>query len=117
MIRKLQLKGGSIKFKNHFKELAIPLLILELEGIDNLELKGIRGSDRNNNTSYFEKYQKHISCSFAYKVVCIDDKFGKPFVIHKGKNAVNKFIKSILKEMNYCQKIIKKHFHKNLVIC
>ena len=69
MVRKLKLKSGSIKFKNHFKELAIPLLILELEGIDNLELKGIRDSDGSNNTSYFEKYRKRISCSFAYKVV------------------------------------------------
>ena len=76
-------------------------------------LKGVRGSDRNN-TSYTEKYQKHIPCSFAEKFVPIDDKFSKPIVIYKGKDAVNKFIKTILEEMNYSKKIIKKHFNKNL---
>ena len=34
----------------------------------------------------------------------------------EGKNAVNKFIKTILKENNYCKQMIKKHFNKNLVI-
>ena len=32
-------------------------------------LKGVRGSDRNNNNwKYSEKYQLHFPCSFAYKV-------------------------------------------------
>ena len=31
-------------------------------------------------------------------------------------NAVNKFIKAILKEYNYCGKVIKKHFNKNLIM-
>ena len=25
--------------------------------------------------SYSKKYQDHIPCSFAYKLVCVDDKF------------------------------------------
>ena len=25
------------------------------------------------------KYQKHIACSYGYKLVCVDDKFGKAF--------------------------------------
>ena len=32
------------------------------------------------------------------------------------KNAVNKFIEKILKEYDYCKKIIKKHFNENLVM-
>ena len=32
------------------------------------------------------------------------------------KNAVNKFIEAILKENEYCKKIIKKHFNINLVM-
>ena len=34
---------------------------------------------KNNNTSYTEKYEAHIPCSFACKVLCADDKFGKKF--------------------------------------
>ena len=59
-------------------------------------MKGVRSSNRKNNTSYTEKYQKHIPCSFAYKVVCVDDKFSKPVVLCNGKNVINKFIKAIL---------------------
>ena len=39
----------------------------------NLFLKGAKRNNKNNNTSYTEKNQDHISCSFVYKVVCIDD--------------------------------------------
>ena len=48
-------------------------------------LKRVRGSDKKNNTWYTEKYQKHIPCSFAYKVVCVHDKFSKPVVNNRGK--------------------------------
>ena len=57
-----------------------------------------------------KKYQDHIPCSFAYKVVCIDDKFSKPIVIYRGKNSAYKFIKAILKDYKYCKKIRKKTF-------
>ena len=40
---------------------------------------------KKNNTSYTEKYQKHIPCSFAYKVVCIDNKFRKLLALCRGK--------------------------------
>ena len=32
------------------------------------------------------------------------------------KNVVYKYIEAILSEYNYCKKIIKKHFNKNLVM-
>ena len=32
------------------------------------------------------------------------------------KNAINRFIEAILEEYDYCQKIMKKHFNKNLVM-
>ena len=78
--------------------------------------KILGGSDKNSNTSYTEKYQTHISCSFSYKVVCVDDKFSKPIALYRGKNAVNKFIETILAEYDYCRGVIKKHFNKNLVM-
>ena len=81
-------------------------------------VKGVQSNDRNNNnnTSYTKKYQDHIPNSFAYKVIFVDDKLSKQVVLYGGKNAVYKFIDAILKEYNYCKKIIKKHFNKNLVM-
>ena len=63
-----------------------------------------------------KKYQDHIPCSFAYKLVCIDNKFSKDVVLYRGKNAVFKFIQCIFKEYNYCRNVLKKHFTKNLVM-
>ena len=59
-------------------------------------LKGVKNNDKNN-ASYSKKYQDHIPCSFAYKVVGIDDKLSKPVVLYKRKNAVNEFMEEILK--------------------
>ena len=58
--------------------------------------------------SYSKKYQDQVPCSFAYKVVCIDDKFTKPTVAFRRENAAYQFIKAILKEYEYCNKIMKK---------
>ena len=63
-----------------------------------------------------KKYQDHIPCSFAYKVVCIDDRFTKPIVVYRGENAAYEFIKAILKEYKYCKKVMNKHFNKNLIM-
>ena len=63
-----------------------------------------------------KKCQDHVPCSFAYKVVCVDNKFSKKIVLYRGKNAVNKFIKSIFNEYGYRRKIMKKYFNKNLIM-
>ena len=63
-----------------------------------------------------EKYQDHIPCIFAYKIVCIDDKFTKPIIIYRGKNAAYEFIKAILEEYKYCRKIMKECFNKILIM-
>ena len=108
----VKLRNGSIKFKIYCKYFDVPFKsYTDFEFI----LKEIKINDRNN-ASYTEKYQGHISCSFAYRVVCIDDGFSKPVVLYGGKDVVNKCIEAILNEYDYCRKIIKKHFNKNLVM-
>ena len=62
------------------------------------------------------KYQDHVPCSFAYKVVCIDDRFSKSIVVFRGENATYEFIKAILKEYKNCKKVMNKHLNKNLVM-
>ena len=96
----IKLKSDTIKFKNSFKQLLVPFkicadfkCILEKVKSDIIEC--------DSNSSYIRKYQDHIPCSFADKVVCIDNRFSKKVVLHRGKDAVYKFIKSILNEYNY----------------
>ena len=82
--------------KNHFKQLSVPFKIYtDFESV----LKRIKSNDRNSNTSYTEKYQKHIPCSFAYKVVCIDGKFSKLVVLYRGKMQFIDSLKQFLKSM------------------
>ena len=96
----VKLKSGTVKSKNHLKQLAVPFKIyVDFESL----LKWIQSNDKKNNTSYTEKYQDHISCSFTYTVVCIDDKFSNPVVLYRGKNANHKFIEVFMKEYDYCK--------------
>ena len=96
----VRLKSGSISFKNHFKQLPVTFkTYADFECI----LKRVRDSHKNNG-SYTEKYQDHIPCSFAYKVVCAGNKFSKKVVLYRGKNDDYKFIKAILEEYDYCKK-------------
>ena len=108
-LQSVKLEKGTIEFKNYFKKIPVPLKIYadfesNLEGVEIYE------------GSYSKKYQDHISCSFAYKVVCIDDRFTKPIVVFRGENAAYEFIKAILKEWEYCKKVMKRHFNKNLIM-
>ena len=65
---------------------------------------------------YSKKYHNHISCSFTYKIVCVDDRFSKLIVVFRGENAAYEFIRAILKEYEHCKKVVKKNFNKNLFI-
>ena len=65
--------------------------------------------------SYISKYQKHIPCSYGYKLVCLDDKFSKPFKTYLGKDEVYNFINNMIEESKYCSDLMKKHFNKKLV--
>ena len=63
-----------------------------------------------------KKNQDHVPCSFTQKVVCVDDRFSKLILLlFRGENAAYEFIKAILKEYEYCKKVMKKHINKNLI--
>ena len=82
----------------------------------NVFKKNLDNGTINNDILYTRKYQNHIPRSFAYKVVCVDKKYRKKIVLYRGRNAVNKFIRLILNEYNYCRKTTKKYFCKNLIM-
>ena len=71
---------------------------------------------QNPNESYTNKYQKHVACSYGYKLVCVNDKLSKPFKPYLGKDAVYNFIGSMIEESECCSDVVKKHFNKELVI-
>ena len=52
---------------------------------------------QNPNESYTNKYQKHIACSYGYKLVCVDGKLSKPFKSYLGEDAVCNFISKYCK--------------------
>ena len=63
-----------------------------------------------------KKNHDHVPCSYNFKVVCIDNRFGKAVVVYRGENASYEFIKAILKEYKYRKNIMKKDFNKNLIM-
>ena len=105
-------KGDKVYFKNHHKQLPVPFVIYaDFEALT----EKIQGCQPNNEKSYTEAYQKHTDCGYGYKVVCCyDDKYSKPVQIHRGENAVHKFMENILEEVNWCKSKMKKHFNKPL---
>ena len=57
--------------------------------------------------SYAKMYQDHFPCSFAQKLVFADDKSTKTIVVFRGENAAYIFIEAILKEYQYCKKVMR----------
>ena len=111
--QRVKLEKGFISFKNYNKQIPAPFKIYaDFECL----LKNIDSEINNDCFSYTAKYQDHIPCSFAYKLVCVNDKYSKDVALYRGKNAAYKFIQSIFKEYSYCRSIMKKHFNKNLVM-
>ena len=87
----VRLEKRKIEFKNYFKQVPVPFKIY-------VDFECNLNSVESYESSYSKKYQDHIACSFAYKLVCVDDKFSKPIVVFRGENAAFKFFEAILKE-------------------
>ena len=62
------------------------------------------------------KSAESYEVGFAYKLACVDDKFTKSIVVFRSGNAAYEFVKTILKTYEYCKKVMKKHFNKNLIM-
>ena len=109
----VRLKKGVISFKNCSRQLPAPFKIYaDFERI----FKKVDSIECDSDSSYTRKCQDHIPCSFAYKVVCVDNKLSKNVVLYRGKDSVYKFVKEILGEYNYCRRMARKYFNKNLIM-
>ena len=71
---------------------------------------------QNPSVSCTNRYQKHVSCNYGYKLVCVDDKFSKSFKSYLGKDVVYNFISSMVEKSKYCSDVMKKYFNKELVM-
>ena len=105
-VQYVRLEKGTIELKNFFKQILVPFKICSDFDCILSSAESYEGSCSKNYTT----------CSFAYKLVCVDDRFGKPIFVYRGKNAAYWFIKAILEEYEYCNKVMKKHFNKNLIM-
>ena len=105
----VRLEKGTIEFKNYFKQIPVPFKIYANFECNLKRVESYEGS-------YSKKYQDHAPCSFAYKLVCVDDEFTMPIVVFRDENAAYKFIEAILKVHRYCKKVMKKYFNKNLIM-
>ena len=81
-----RLEKGTIEFKNYFKQIPVPFKIYadfecNLESVESYE------------GSYSKKYQDHIPCSFAYKLVCVDDKFSNQLLFLEAKMQLMSLLK------------------------
>ena len=93
---KMSRKSEYIKFKNFERKMKSPFMTYaDFESILVPEDNG------NPNESYTNKYQKHVACSYGYKLVCVDDKFRKPFKLYLVEDAVYNFISSIIEKSKF----------------
>ena len=101
---------STIGFTNYRRQLPTPFVIYaDFEAITE------KVSEKAPQKSRTEQYQKHMACGYGYKVVCCyDDKFSKPIKIHRGKMAIQKFMKDMLAEVKYCRNVVNDHFTKPL---
>ena len=86
-------KGEYVKFKNVKRKIKSPFMIYaDFESILVPEDNG----KQNPNELYSNKYENNIACSYGYKLVCIEEKFSKPFKSYLGEDAVYNSISSMV---------------------
>ena len=104
-VQSVNVEEGIIKFENYSKQLPVPLKIYADFECNLQDTEIYEGSCT-------KKYHDHVPCSYAFKVVCIDNRFSKPIFVYRGKNVVYEFIKAILKEYKYCKKSNERTFQQ-----
>ena len=93
----VKIEKGIIEIKNHFKQIPVPFKIYaDFE----CNLRGVEGQEG----SCTKKYQDHVPSSFAYKIVCIDDRFSKRIVVYRVKMLLMNLLKPCLRSINIAKK-------------
>ena len=70
-----------------------------------------------NKYPFFSKYMMTQNAFWKeVKLVFIDDRFTLPYIIFKGKDCINEFIRWVLDKQKWTQQITKKYFNKRLIM-
>ena len=62
------------------------------------------------------KDTNHIVCSYGYKLICVHDRYSKPYKTYFDKDAIDRFLNDMIKEGEYCSKVIETKFNKPLAM-
>ena len=108
-VQSVKLKQETIEFENYFKQIPLPFKICA-------DFKCNLESTEVYENSYTNKYHDHVPCRFAYKIVCVDNRFSRQVVVYRDENVAYEFIKATLKECKHCKKVVNKHFEKNVIM-
>ena len=88
-------KGEYVRLKNFERKIKSRFMIYaDFESI----LVPENNRKQNPNEFYTYKYQKHVACNYGYKLLCVDDKFNKPFKSYLGEDTVYNCINSMVKK-------------------
>ena len=106
--------GTKVFFKNYHRKQPVPFVIYaDFEALT----KKIDTCHQNNDKSFTDPYQEHQPCGYGYKVVCHQDQsYSRPFQYYRGKDVIEEFNKKMTEEVKNCQKVMKKHFNKKLIM-
>ena len=75
-------KGEYVKFKNYERKIKSWFIIYA--HFESTLLPQDNGR-QNPGESYANRFQNHLACSYSFRLVCVDDKFSKPFKTYLGK--------------------------------
>ena len=76
-------KGYYVRFNNCEGKIKSPVMIYT--DVKSILVPKDNGK-QNLDEAYSNKYKKHAACSYGYKLVCVDDKFSKPFRSYLGED-------------------------------
>ena len=90
-------EGEVNKFKSFRETVKIPFVIYA--DLESILYKLTVSQKQEMEQEQTEKLQKHVACSYGYKVVCCyNDRLSKPFKMYRGLDSVEKFFTDIFEE-------------------
>ena len=62
-----------------------------------------------------KRYQSYF-CSYGYKLICFHDRYSKPYKTYFDEDDIDRFLNDMIKEGEYCSKVIETKFNKLLAM-
>ena len=93
----VNLEKRIIDFESYLKQLPVPFKIYADFECNLKDVEIYEGS-------YTKKYHEHVPCSYAYKVVRIDNRSSESIVVFRGKMLLMNLLKQFLKNISTVKK-------------